>query len=68
LWQPDQLVVTPVEGGEQLEVCAWSCYCRLSDDEWADRGAVAAESLDDWGTPDASDVRDVRRVAEDDPA
>ena len=25
--------VTPVEGGEQLAVCAWSCYCPLGEDE-----------------------------------
>jgi hypothetical protein len=56
--------VTPVEGGEQMEVTGYACYCQLSEDEWADLGLAAADALDDRG--DAGE-RDARCVAEDPP-
>ena len=37
----------PVEGGEALEVAAWSCSCPLTDDEWVDLAAEAGEALDE---------------------
>jgi len=32
-------------GMDELAVVVWACFCSLSDDEWGDLGAAAAEAL-----------------------
>ena len=63
--KPISWSVTPIPGGEQLEVTGYACHCPLDDDEWDDLAEAAGDALQDRHD---ADERGVRRVPDDLPA